>query len=325
MGYFKHASNARNDEKLRGLARELRWQFHVAYATWFIFLECANEEGDHGRIDLGNGPIDGKRLCEIMEISIKSLPRWIQATAKLGLIHQAESKKTQDSLPPQAQNGLDVVVWPASFESYVGEYSRRKLAKDSEQRYLAERTTSIAPTSLHQRDTNQQPNASSIYLSSSNREEKKEQNERKNDSSGKSAAETIIEISRLFKGRWHRKVRLFPRDEHNLATKIRDWDSEVVLKAYKEYLSESGDYLLKNRHPFGVFIKQFELYVVEEEPQPPQAPKQELVEHEGNLIPAWLRDEKLRDKEIMAEKQRKREEKEKEEAALLAIQESTPL
>ena len=328
MGYFKHASNARNDEKLRGLMREMRWHFHVAYATWFLFLECANQEGDRGRIDLANSPIDGKRLSEIMQISIKTLPRWIQVATKLGLIHQEKSEKMQNSFPPQGQKGLDVVIWPASFEQYIGEYSRRKLVKESQDKYLQERATALVRPQLHQRDTDQQPIASSIYLSSNREEKKEEQNERKNESSdglkGKGLPETILEVSRLFKMRWHRKIRMFPRDEHNLATKLREWDSEVVLKAYREYLRESGEFLLKNRHPFGVFIKQFELYVVDE-PQQEQRPEEPMVEHEGKMIPTWLRDAKVKEAADDVEKEKLRKKKEQEDAALLQIQESTEL
>jgi len=50
-----------------------------------------------------------------------------------------------------------------------------------------------------------------------------------------------------------------------------------------------------------------------------QGVKGTVVEHEGKMIP-FAPHAKLKDKEIMDEKQRKRDEKEAEEARLLAIQ-----
>jgi hypothetical protein len=130
----------------------------------------------------------------------------------------------------------------------------------------------------------------------------------------------------LYRKRWKRGFSIPASTRPALEELILDRGSETILAAFELFLADKDDeFLLNSRHPVASFVRRFEVYVVDAKSKPEPELTEPLVAHEGKLIPAWLRDDKLKDKEIMAEKQRKREEKAREEATLAEFARSTPL
>jgi hypothetical protein len=321
MGWFKHSTDAKNDEKIRSLAKRLKRSLKEVYAEWFWFLECANKEGDCGWLDLANGHVDADRLAGALDSNRRGLQNWLTVALSLGLI-EAKIGNVSVKFPlPKGESLLQSAVAPAQFTQYVGDYFARKIRKEQEGKYLAERvfvqgtdTSTSNGTSNGQSRSETRQKFSSIY-SSSLKEEKKEEEKEESNSSGmrvREKDEAAKEIQKLWKLKYHRKMRFFPKDATNLETKIRQWDAATVLKAYREYLCEANDYLKERQHPFGIFIKQFDFYVVEETPQT-EAEKSEaptMVEFEGRQVPEFVRDQIVAER---ADAQRKIDEREREE------------
>ena len=140
------------------------------------------------------------------------------------------------------------------------------------------------------------------------------------------AVRTIASMQDLYRKRWKRGFSIPASTRPALEELILDRGSETILAAFELFLADKDDeFLLNSRHPVASFVRRFEVYVVDAKSKPEPELTEPLVAHEGKLIPAWLRDDKLKDKEIMAEKQRKREEKAREEATLAEFARSTPL
>jgi hypothetical protein len=307
MGWFKHSTDAKNDEKIRALGRLLRRPWKVAYAEWFVFLECANKEGDRGRLDLLNGHLNAQRLAHVMETNPRGLQSWLRAGIDIGLLGAEKDGIPVASPVPSGINLLETIVFPDKFTQHAGDYSVRKIRKEEEAKYLQEKGT-VTAQSVNGSCTPMGGTRGPIYSSFSSLEENKEEKTKQ-----EKKEEIKKEIERLWRFKYHKKMRFFPADERNLETKIREYDGATVVRAYKEYLRESNDYLEDNRHPFGVFIKQFDFHVVDEVPEPAtakQTPEAEMVEFEGAKIPKYVRETILADR---AAAQRKIDEREREE------------
>ena len=133
----------------------------------------------------------------------------------------------------------------------------------------------------------------------------------------------IEEMQTAYRKRWNRGFALPVRTKTELAGLVAERGSETILEAFSVFIADDADeFLTENRHPLASFVKRIEVYI---RPATPEAATQELVEFEGKMIPGWLRDEKLKEREEMAERKKKREQKEADDRAAIALQEQYEL
>ena len=137
---------------------------------------------------------------------------------------------------------------------------------------------------------------------------------------------TIAEMQVAYRRRWKRGFSVPASTRPALEELVLDRGSDAVLRAFELFLKEKDDdFLLKNRHPIAAFVKRFEVYHFDQKSGREAGPAEDVIEYEGKMIPVWLRDEKLKDAAALAEKKRKREEREQEDAKLTRLADSTPL
>jgi hypothetical protein len=136
---------------------------------------------------------------------------------------------------------------------------------------------------------------------------------------------TIAEMQEIYRKRWHRGFPVSAKARPELEELVLSRGGEVVLQAFRLFIADKSDeFLLENRHPVSSFLKRIEAYILDK-PAESDVPTEPVVEHEGKIIPVWLRDAKVKDAAELAARKRLREEQEQAGLRLAQLAENTPL
>jgi hypothetical protein len=118
----------------------------------------------------------------------------------------------------------------------------------------------------------------------------------------------IGEMQAIYRKRWKRGFAVAAKTRPELETLITERGSDTVLQAFRLFIADdTDDFLAENRHPLASFTKRVEVYI---RPAERTAPAEPMVEFEGRMVPAWVRDSTLQERQAMADKHKKREEQE---------------
>lgn len=179
----------------------------------------------------------------------------------------------------------------------------------------------VRDVSIH---TNQQPYRQTLQTS-----------ERESEGKPISADESFRKANRIYRRAVGKGLGSLKPREAKWNEFVKQYGAETVVRAIQIWSREGGKGLRDLRYPLAVFASQGQEWIeaaqdaIEDEKKEsaenPAIPSGPMVEHEGKMIPVWLRDEKLKDVVDREAKKQQREQKEKENARLAELAEATPL